>query len=120
MALCGACTVHVGTRRQPFSGITLSTSIGTSEITTIRQSARTAAGRQDPEVPGSTGRSFNAVLQSGQIMSASALLLSNPHPTFRISTTRCPANICRCGTYVRNREAINEAAQNRTGREAEQ
>jgi isoquinoline 1-oxidoreductase subunit alpha len=49
--------------------------------------------------------------QSGQIMSASALLASNPHPTDADIDDAMSGNICRCGTYVRIREAIKEAAQ---------
>jgi len=49
--------------------------------------------------------------QSGQIMSASALLASNPHPTDSDIDDAMSGNICRCGTYVRIREAIKEAAQ---------
>ena len=49
--------------------------------------------------------------QSGQIMSASALLASNPHPTDADIDDAMSGNICRCGTYVRIREAIKQAAQ---------
>src|SRR5438093_1388242 len=49
--------------------------------------------------------------QSGQIMSASALLASNPHPTDSNIDDAMSGNICRCGTYVRIREAIKQAAQ---------
>ena len=49
--------------------------------------------------------------QSGQIMSASALLASNPHPTDSDIDDAMSGNICRCGTYVRIREAIKLAAQ---------
>jgi hypothetical protein len=49
--------------------------------------------------------------QSGQIMSASALLASNPHPTDSDIDDAMSGNICRCGTYVRIREAIKQAAQ---------
>ena len=49
--------------------------------------------------------------QSGQIISASALLTSNPHPTDSDIDEAMFGNICRCGTYVRIREAIKRAAQ---------
>ena len=49
--------------------------------------------------------------QSGQIMSASALLASNPHPSDADIDDAMSGNICRCGTYVRIREAIKLAAQ---------
>src|SRR5262245_40703231 len=110
MALCGACTVHVdddATR----SCITPVDSIGTSEITTIEAIGATAAGAKiqkawlDREVVPC------GYCQSGQIMSASALLASNPHPTDSDIDDAMSGNICRCGTYVRIREAIKQAAQ---------
>jgi isoquinoline 1-oxidoreductase alpha subunit len=110
MALCGACTVHVDgapTR----SCITSIDSIGTSEITTIEAIGATAAGARiqkawvDLEVPQC------GYCQSGQIMSASALLASNAHPTESDIDDAMSGNICRCGTYLRIREAIKQAAQ---------
>jgi len=109
MALCGACTVHVdgaATR----SCITTIDSIGTSEITTIEAIGATAGARiqkawLDREVVQC------GYCQSGQIMSASALLASNPHPTDADIDDAMSGNICRCGTYVRIREAIKVAAQ---------
>ena len=48
--------------------------------------------------------------QAGQIMSANALLSSNPRPTDAQITTAMTGNICRCGTYLRIRQAIHRAA----------
>src|ERR1700746_1147429 len=110
MALCGACTVHINgvpTR----SCITPIDGNGISEITTIEAIGATAAGAKtqkawlDREVPQC------GYCQSGQIMSASALLASNPHPTDSDIDAAMSGNICRCGTYVRIREAIKQAAQ---------
>jgi isoquinoline 1-oxidoreductase alpha subunit len=110
MALCGACTVHIdgaATR----SCITTIDSIGTSQITTIEAIGGTPAGARiqkawlDREVV-QTG-----YCQSGQIMSASALLASNPHPSDADIDDAMSGNICRCGTYMRIREAIKLAAQ---------
>jgi isoquinoline 1-oxidoreductase subunit alpha len=110
MALCGACTVHVdgiATR----SCITPIDGIGSSEITTIEAIGTTPAGAKiqkawlDCEVPQC------GYCQSGQIMSASALLASNPHPTDADIDDAMSGNICRCGTYLRIREAIKQAAQ---------
>src|SRR6202163_1637782 len=110
MALCGACTVHVdGVAAR--SCITPVDGIGTSAITTIEAIGATAAGARiqkawlDREVPQC------GYCQSGQIMSASALLASNPHPTDSVIDDAMAGNICRCGTYVRIREAIKQAAQ---------
>ena len=109
-ALCGACTVHidgVATR----SCITTIDSIDKSAVTTIEVIGATASGAKiqkawlDHEVVQC------GYCQSGQIMSASALLASNPHPTDADIDDAMSGNICRCGTYVRIREAIKLAAQ---------
>src|SRR5580700_10070657 len=110
MALCGACTVHIdgaATR----SCITTIDSIGKSQITTIEAIGATPAGAKiqkawlDHEVVQC------GYCQSGQIMSASALLAGNPHPTDSDIDNAMSGNICRCGTYGRIREAIKQAAR---------
>jgi isoquinoline 1-oxidoreductase alpha subunit len=107
--LCGACTVHidgVATR----SCITPIDSLDKSLITTIEAVGATAAGARiqkawlDHEVVQC------GYCQSGQIMSASALLASKPHPTDADIDDGMSGNICRCGTYLRIREAIKLAA----------
>jgi isoquinoline 1-oxidoreductase subunit alpha len=109
MALCGACTVHVG-GEPTRSCITPIDSVGAAEITTIEAIGTTVAGAKiqkawlDREVPQC------GYCQSGQIMSASALLASNPHPTDSDIDDAMSGNICRCGTYVRIRDAIKQAA----------
>jgi isoquinoline 1-oxidoreductase alpha subunit len=109
-ALCGACTVHidgVATR----SCITPIDSIGDSQVTTIEAVGATSAGARiqrawlEREVPQC------GYCQSGQIMSAAALLANNPHPTDSDIDDAMSGNICRCGTYLRIREAIKQAAQ---------
>jgi len=108
--LCGACTVHidgVATR----SCVTPIDSLDKSLITTIEAVGATAAGARiqkawlDHEVVQC------GYCQSGQIMSASALLASKPHPTDADIDDGMSGNICRCGTYLRIREAIKLAAQ---------
>src|SRR3984893_6365041 len=110
MALCGACTVHidgVATR----SCITPIDSIGTSEVTTIEAIGATPAGAKIQKAWLDREVVQCGYCQSGQIMSASALLASNPHPNDADIDGAMSGNICRCGTYVRIREAIKQAAQ---------
>lgn len=110
MALCGACTVHIdGTAVR--SCITAVDSIGESKVTTIEAIGATPSGANiqrawlELEVPQC------GYCQSGQIMSASALLTSNAHPTDTDIDDAMGGNICRCGTYERIREAIKLAAK---------
>jgi len=110
MALCGACTVHidgVATR----SCITTIDSIGSSVVTTIEAIGTTAAGARIQQAWLDREVVQCGYCQSGQIMSASALLASDPHPTDSAIDDAMSGNICRCGTYVRIREAIKQAAQ---------
>jgi isoquinoline 1-oxidoreductase alpha subunit len=110
IAQCGACTVHidgVATR----SCITTVDSLQGSEVTTIEAIGATPAGARiqkawlDKEVVQC------GYCQSGQIMSAAALLAQTPKPTDADIDSAMSGNICRCGTYVRIREAIKHAAQ---------
>ena len=110
LALCGACTVHidgVATR----SCITPIDGVGASEITTIEAIGATPAGAKIQKAWLDREVVQCGYCQSGQIMSASALLASNPHPTDSAIDDAMSGNICRCGTYVRIREAIKHAAQ---------
>ncbi|MDR6759452.1 isoquinoline 1-oxidoreductase alpha subunit [Mycoplana sp. BE70] len=110
MALCGACTVHidgVATR----SCITTIDSIGQSKVTTIEAIGATPAGAAIQKAWLDHQVVQCGYCQSGQIMSAAALLESNPHPTDADIDDAMSGNICRCGTYVRIREAIKLAAQ---------
>ena len=110
MALCGACTVHIdGVARR--SCITTINSIGTARITTIEAIGATPVGAKiqkawlDDEVVQC------GYCQSGQIMSASALVAKNAHPSDADIDGAMSGNICRCGTYPRIRAAIKQAAK---------
>jgi isoquinoline 1-oxidoreductase alpha subunit len=110
MALCGACTVHVdGTATR--SCITTIDSVGSSKITTIEAIGATPAGEKIQKAWLEHEVVQCGYCQSGQIMSASALLADNPHPSDKDIDDAMSGNICRCGTYVRIREAIKSAAQ---------
>jgi isoquinoline 1-oxidoreductase alpha subunit len=110
MALCGACTVHidgVATR----SCITPVDSIGSSQVTTIEAVGKTDTGAKVQKAWLEHEVVQCGYCQSGQIMSAAALLASNPRPTDTDIDDAMSGNICRCGTYIRIREAIKLAAQ---------
>jgi isoquinoline 1-oxidoreductase alpha subunit len=110
MALCGACTVHIdgaATR----SCITTIDSIGNSAVTTIEGIGGTPSGKQIQEAWLNLEVAQCGYCQSGQIMSASALLAGNSKPNDTDIDDAMSGNICRCGTYVRIRNAIKQAAQ---------
>lgn len=110
MALCGACTVHVdgvATR----SCVTTIDSLQGAEVTTIEAVGATAAGAKVQKAWLDREVVQCGYCQSGQIMSAAALLAGNPKPTDADIDDAMSGNICRCGTYVRIREAIKQAAQ---------
>ncbi len=109
MALCGACTVHVDGVAMRSCILPLRATEGKS-ITTIEGLSQ---GRNHPvqrawielDVPQC------GYCQSGQIMSAAALLRSNAAPTDADIDAAKAGNICRCGTYARIRKAIHRAAE---------
>ena len=110
MALCGACTVHldgVATR----SCVTTIDSVGDAAITTIEAIGETQGGRAVQQAWLGLEVVQCGYCQSGQIMSAAALLASNPQPSDTDIDEAMSGNICRCGTYLRIREAIKHAAR---------
>ena len=109
MALCGACTVHQD--GNPIrSCITTIDSVRGTEITTIEAIGRTPAGAKIQRAWLDLEVVQCGYCQSGQIMSATALLASNPKPNDTDIDEAMSGNICRCGTYVRIREAIKHAS----------
>jgi isoquinoline 1-oxidoreductase alpha subunit len=109
-ALCGACIVlidDIATR----SCITPIDSVGTAAITTIEAIGGTPSGKKIQKAWLDLEVVQCGYCQSGQIMSASALLASNPNPSDADIDDAMAGNICRCGTYGRIREAIKQAAR---------
>jgi aerobic-type carbon monoxide dehydrogenase small subunit (CoxS/CutS family) len=108
MAQCGACTVHLD--GDPIrSCITPIASVGARKVTTIEGLSA------DASHPVQQAWMANDVpqcgyCQAGQIMSAAALLAKKPNPTDADIDTAMSGNLCRCGTYLRIRKAIHDAA----------
>jgi len=109
MALCGACTVHIDGAATRSCVLPLSAASGKS-ITTIEglsgdRSHAVQKAWLEIDVPQC------GYCQSGQIMSAAALLKGNPKPSDADIDAAMSGNICRCGTYPRIRRAIHRAAE---------
>jgi isoquinoline 1-oxidoreductase alpha subunit len=107
---CGACTVHMG--GQPIKSCMIPVSAAANaQITTIEGLAPKVANPlrhawEEVDVPQC------GYCQAGQIMAAAALLAKHPKPTDADIDSAMSGNLCRCGTYIRIREAIHRAAGN--------
>src|SRR2546425_6502826 len=110
MALCGACTVQLDGRPIRSCVTPVSAVVGKA-ITTIEAIGNTPAGKKVQEAWIALDVPQCGYCQSGQIMSASALLASKAHPTDADIDAAMAGNICRCGTYQGIRAAIKQAAQ---------
>ena len=107
MALCGACTVHIDGQATR-SCITPVAAAQGRQVTTIEGLA-TAAGQAVQDAWISLNVPHCGYCQSGQVMSAAALLASNSKPSDADIDSAMAGNICRCATYVRIRSAIHQA-----------
>ncbi|WP_072394138.1 (2Fe-2S)-binding protein [Hyphomicrobium sp. CS1GBMeth3] len=110
IAQCGACTVHVDGNAQR-SCVTPVGAIAESDVMTIEQVGKSAEGKAIQTAWLKLDVPQCGYCQSGQIMSATALLMGNPAPSDSDIDQAMSGNICRCGTYVRIREAIKDAAK---------
>lgn len=108
-ALCGACTVQIDGKPERACTLPLSAVIG-KKITTIEGIGGSALGKRVEEAWIAEDVPQCGYCQSGQIMSAVALLAANPSPSDDEINTAMNGNLCRCGAYDRIRKAIHHAA----------
>ena len=114
MGLCGACTIHVN-GEPTRSCVTKASDVASKSITTIEGlspdgSHPVQAAWVALDVPQC------GYCQSGQIMTACSLLAKHPNPTDTEIDTAMSGNLCRCGTYLRIRAAVHQAAQLNSGK----
>ena len=110
MGLCGACTVHLGGEPIRSCSTPVSAAAG-KRISTIEAVDTTRIGKAVQEAWRKLNVAQCGYCQSGQIMSAVSLLSTKKKPTDADIDAAMAGNICRCGTYVRVRAAIHEAAK---------
>jgi isoquinoline 1-oxidoreductase alpha subunit len=114
MGLCGACTVHLAGQPVRSCSTPVSAAVG-RKVVTIEGVSHAHAAKDVAKVVQDAWQKLDVVqcgyCQSGQIMSAVALLQKNRKPTDADIDNAMAGNICRCATYVRIRAAIHEAAQ---------
>jgi isoquinoline 1-oxidoreductase alpha subunit len=110
IAMCGACTVHVDGQATRSCSMPVSAAVG-RRVTTIENVASSRAGKAVQTAWEKLDVVQCGYCQSGQIMSAAALLTEKPKPSDADIDAAMAGNVCRCATYVRIRAAIKEAAR---------
>jgi isoquinoline 1-oxidoreductase subunit alpha len=110
MALCGACTIHMNGSAVRSCVTPISAAVG-QKITTIEAQATDKVGKAVTDAWVKHDVAQCGYCQSGQIMSATALLKTNKNPTDADIDGAMAGNICRCGTYSRIRVAVKDAAK---------
>lgn len=113
VAQCGACTVHINGQTLRSCSLPVS-AVGDAEITTI-EGLQSREGRAVQAAWAAIDVPQCGYCQSGQVMSATALLARNKAPSDRDIDLAMNGNICRCATYVRIRAAIHQAAKTLEG-----
>lgn len=113
IAQCGACTVHLDGQAVRSCVLPIS-AVGARAVTTIEAVGKTPEGARVQQAWLDIEVVQCGYCQSGQIMSAAALLRHQPQPDDAAIDAAMSGNICRCGTYARIREAIKLAATGRT------
>ena len=114
MALCGACTVHLDGQAVR-SCMTPLAAAANKRVVTIEAVGNAPVGKALQDAWVDLGVPQCGYCQSGQIMSAAALLARNARPTDAQIDEAMTGNICRCGTYTRIRAAIKQAAAKQGG-----
>jgi isoquinoline 1-oxidoreductase subunit alpha len=110
IAQCGACTVHLD--GNPVRSCVLPmAAVGSREVTTVEALGQTPTGKKVQDAWVALEVPQCGYCQSGQVMSAAALLARNPNPQDADIDSAMSGNICRCGTYPRIRAAIKQAAK---------
>jgi isoquinoline 1-oxidoreductase subunit alpha len=109
MQLCGACTVHLDGKPVRSCGTPVSAAVG-KQVTTIEAIGATEVGKKVQAAWRQLDVPQCGYCQSGQIMSAAALLAETPKPSDAQIDAAMDGNLCRCGTYPRIRAAIKAAA----------
>jgi isoquinoline 1-oxidoreductase alpha subunit len=109
-ALCGCCTVHVDGEAVRSCIVTVAQAEG-KQVRTIEGLATAGADHPVQRAWAEADVAQCGYCQAGQIMTAAALLAATPEPTDEEIDTAMAGNLCRCGTYVRVRQAVRRAAE---------